>query len=102
MAIEKLNLVIDCGFYSIDRKHQDYLNHLANYPDAHIVQMDIVYSTKGGPGILILFFVGIDLMLGYYLESFTTMCVVEAIQESFGDELFKGQFTFIDRLCRRN
>jgi IS30 family transposase len=52
--------------YNIDRKYQDYLNHMANYPDTQVVQMDTVYNAKGGPGILTLFFVGIGLMLGYY------------------------------------
>ncbi len=84
--------------YNVDRKYEDYLNYMAHYPDTQVVQMDTVYNAKGGPGILTFFFVGIGLMLGYYLESLTIECVtnaVDEIHERLGDELFKRHFALL-------
>lgn len=84
---KKKHLSVRNTTYNIGRKYQDYLNYMTNYSDTQVFQMDTVYNTKGGPGILTLFFVGIGLMLGYYLESLTIECVtkaINAIHESLG------------------
>lgn len=60
--------------------------------------MDTVYNAKGGPGILTLYFVGVGLMIGYFLESLSIECVIRAvntIHESVGDELFKAHFQLL-------
>ena len=84
--------------YNSDRKYQDYLHYMTQHPYTQVIQMDTVYNAKGGPGILTLYFVGVGLMIGYYLESLTVECVtkaIDAVQESVGDELFKKHFQLL-------
>ncbi len=84
--------------YNIDRKYEDYLKYMEEYPETQVVQMDTVYNNKSGPGILTLHFVGIGLMLGYYLESLTIECVstaIDELHERLGDELFTKHFTLL-------